>query len=211
LPESGAHGERRAPLIPEQRCNDEREFFVIETIQRRMAARRNDEDHQGGFTLIELMVVVMIIAILVGIAIPAFLGARKRAQDTASKSNLRNALGTAQTLFTDNQTFLASNGVMEGKLGDEEPALKFLPLEATASAAPKEISVKTRTSAVSGATGLDEIVLASKSASGKCFYLRHINTAGDSALSGSYQAESKTEACTGAQGDTSATLVWNAL
>jgi type IV pilus assembly protein PilA len=183
---------------------------VIEAIQRRLAAR-SDEEREGGFTLIELMVVVMIIAILVGIAIPAFLGARKRAQDTASKSNLRNALGTAQTLFTDTQSFLASNGVEEAALGAEEPALKFLPLEATASAAPKEISVKTLGSGIAGATGLDEIVLASKSASGKCFYLRHVNTAGDLALSGSYQASSSTEACTGAQGSTSATLAWTAL
>ena len=183
---------------------------MIEAIQRRMAAR-SDEDRQGGFTLIELMVVVMIIAILVGIAIPAFLGARKRAQDTASKSNLRNALGTAQTLFTDTQSFLASNGVEETALGAEEPALKFLPLEATASTAAKEISVKTLNSGIVGSTGLDEIVLASKSASGKCFYLRHVNTAGDAALSGSYQASSTSEACTGAQGSTSLTLTWGAL
>ena len=62
---------------------------MIGAIHRRMRERENGE---RGFTLIELMVVVMIIAILVGIAIPAFLGARKRAQDTAAKSNLRNAL-----------------------------------------------------------------------------------------------------------------------
>ena len=80
---------------------------MIESIQRRLAARQG-EDKQGGFTLIELMVVVMIIAILVGIAIPAFLGARKRAQDTAVKSNLRNGLSTAQTIFTDNQAYLAT-------------------------------------------------------------------------------------------------------
>ena len=77
---------------------------MIESIQRRLAARQG-EDKQGGFTLIELMVVVMIIAILIGIAIPAFLGARKRAQDTAAKSNLRNALATAQTIYTDAQAY----------------------------------------------------------------------------------------------------------
>jgi prepilin-type N-terminal cleavage/methylation domain-containing protein len=36
---------------------------------------------EAGFTLIELMVVVLIIAILIAIAIPTFLGARSRAQD----------------------------------------------------------------------------------------------------------------------------------
>ncbi|MHB8512537.1 MAG: prepilin-type N-terminal cleavage/methylation domain-containing protein, partial [Actinomycetota bacterium] len=38
---------------------------------------------ESGFTLIELMVVVLIIAILIAIAIPTFLGARQRAQNRA--------------------------------------------------------------------------------------------------------------------------------
>jgi type IV pilus assembly protein PilA len=148
---------------------------VTEAIRRRMAARA-DEDRQGGFTLIELMVVVMIIAILVGIAIPAFLGARKRAQDTASKSNLRNGLGTAQTIFTDGQAYLATDAMITS-LGAEEPSLKFQTADSDAA---KTISVLT-----SGAT-LDTIVLASKSGSGKCFFLRHVATAGTANLSGSY-------------------------
>jgi type IV pilus assembly protein PilA len=156
---------------------------VIEAIHRRMAAR-SDENRQGGFTLIELMVVVMIIAILVGIAIPAFLGARKRAQDTASKSNLRNGLGTAQTIFTDNQAYLAT-AAMVTSLISEEPSLSF-KTNAVASTAAKEISVKATTSA--GGTGLDEIILASKSGSGTCYFLRHVATAGQLGLSGSYVA-----------------------
>lgn len=156
---------------------------MTHAIQRRLAARQG-ENKQGGFTLIELMVVVMIIAILVGIAIPAFLGARKRAQDTASKSNLRNGLGTAQTIFTDNQAYLpvADVGTVQGmvtKLGAEEPSLTFVANTADSTSA-KTISVLT-----SGAT-LDTIVLASKSGSGTCYFLRHVATAGTPGLSGSY-------------------------
>ncbi len=63
---------------------------------------RKDE---GGFTLIELMVVVLIIAILIAIAIPTFLGARKRAQDKQSQSNLRNALTAEKTYYVDTQAY----------------------------------------------------------------------------------------------------------
>jgi len=45
-----------------------------------------------GFTLIELMVVVMIIAVLIAIAIPSFLGFRKSAQDRSAQSDIRNVL-----------------------------------------------------------------------------------------------------------------------
>jgi type IV pilus assembly protein PilA len=45
-----------------------------------------------GFTLIELMVVVMIIAVLIAIAIPSFLGFRKSAQDRAAQAEIRNVL-----------------------------------------------------------------------------------------------------------------------
>lgn len=53
-----------------------------------------------GFTLIELMIVVLIVAILIAIAIPTFLGQRKEAEDAAAKSNLRNALTTEKALYS---------------------------------------------------------------------------------------------------------------
>src|SRR2546425_6427730 len=58
-----------------------------------------------GFTLIEMMVVVLIIAILIAIAIPTFLGARKRAQDRAAQSSLRNTVTAAKAIFTDSETY----------------------------------------------------------------------------------------------------------
>ncbi len=62
---------------------------------------RNQLKKDEGFTLIELMVVVLIIAILIAIAIPTFLGARERAQDRAAQSNLRNALTAEKVFYTD--------------------------------------------------------------------------------------------------------------
>lgn len=63
--------------------------------------RRKDE----GFTLIELMVVLLIIAILLAIAIPIFLGARNRANSVSAQSNLRNALTDQQMHWANSQSW----------------------------------------------------------------------------------------------------------
>jgi type IV pilus assembly protein PilA len=76
-----------------------------------LASRRRDEEQ--GFTLIELMVVVLIIAILIAIAIPTFLGARQRAQDRAAQSDLRNGLTAEKTVYTDNQAYDATTATMK--------------------------------------------------------------------------------------------------
>ena len=58
---------------------------------------RKDE----GFTLVELMVVVLIIGILVAIAIPVFNVARARAQERSCFANQRTLEGAAQTFIAD--------------------------------------------------------------------------------------------------------------
>src|SRR5436305_15310112 len=101
----------------------------------KLIERRRDEE---GFTLIELMVVVLIIAILIAIAIPTFLGARQRAQDRQAQSNLRNSFAAEKVVFTDNQAFTTNAATLSGI----EPSLNYFADGAIPSTAdPKDIYV----------------------------------------------------------------------
>src|SRR4051794_37135599 len=57
--------------------------------------------HEEGFTLIELIVVVLIISILAAIALPAFLGQRAKAQDGSAKSDARTMVSALEACYTE--------------------------------------------------------------------------------------------------------------
>lgn len=60
---------------------------------------------QEGFTLVELLIVIIILALLATIGIPTFLGQRQRAQDAAAYTLVRNALTAMQAAFVDYGTY----------------------------------------------------------------------------------------------------------
>ena len=64
--------------------------------------RKSAEEKDQGFTLIELLVVMIIIGILAAIAIPVFLNQRKKAVDTAAKSDVSTIGKEVATYFVDN-------------------------------------------------------------------------------------------------------------
>jgi type IV pilus assembly protein PilA len=120
---------------------------------------------EDGFTLVEMMIVVLIIGLLIAIALPTFLGARARAQDRAVQTDVRNAFLAERTFYTDGATYTENPLVLENL----ESALEYVTGDTPLAIGPVYVHVH---------AGPNELFVSGRSTSGTCFYLREIDGQG---------------------------------
>jgi type IV pilus assembly protein PilA len=81
---------------------------------------------ESGFTLVELLVVMLILGLLAAIAIPAFFNQRDKAKDSDAKEAVRTAQTAVETYQTDNNG--SYTGATTARLQAIEPTLNDVPV-----------------------------------------------------------------------------------
>lgn len=86
---------------------------------------RQRSANEEGFTLVELLVVMLILGILAAIAIPAFFSQRDKGYDSDAKSNAKTVQTALETYATDNGGSYvgASMATATGNLRTIEPTI----------------------------------------------------------------------------------------
>lgn len=153
------------------------------------------EDSDDGFSLIELMMVVLIIAVMIAIAVPTFLGATDRARDRAVQQNVRNALTAARAAGADAAGY-SDIVLVDFPISEQQ----FTWLDgATSSVSPTEISV--------GIDNVNAVVtLVALGESGECFMIRDWSNQAPGVEFARVPASAGVP-CSGASG-TNAAVVW---
>lgn len=72
--------------------------------------------NKRGFTLIELMIVMVVIGILVAIVVPSFTNLKTKSFDSESKSDIRNMITSQEAYFAENQAYQTTSVPIGGRV-----------------------------------------------------------------------------------------------
>jgi type IV pilus assembly protein PilA len=116
-----------------------------------------------GFTLIELMTVVAIIAILITIALVTFSGARDRAIDARARSLMTFGVQTVRSVASDTRGV----AITRDDLAAAEPELHWFDESGTPESAHQDLSVKVGT-----LSGKHYVILSTHTTNGDCLAVK---------------------------------------
>jgi prepilin-type N-terminal cleavage/methylation domain-containing protein len=61
---------------------------------------------EAGFSLVEMLIVLVVMAILMGVAVPAYFGFTDRAKIAVAQANVRSIVPAIERFYSDNETYI---------------------------------------------------------------------------------------------------------
>jgi len=133
--------------------------------------------NERGFSLIEMLTVMMIMGILAAIAVPTFAGSKRNGQDALAQTSLKSALSAERTHYVDYQKYTTDTALLR----EIESQLSFT----TTDAKVKGVMAATAgTAAGTPAPTEQAVVLVSTSESGAQFCMMNVATTLAGAVNG---------------------------
>ncbi len=120
---------------------------------------------ERGFTIIEILIVVLILGILATIAIPAFMGEQKKGFDADAQSNTRTVVMSVESCFTETKSYETCDTLHELEQAHSRPGVELTDTSAQKKGAVAVVATE-ETYTVTGYSKSDNSFVVAKAADG---------------------------------------------